>query len=107
MKMKHLFLLLSFLMLLSSNIAMAADYDCFAPQQDLSNLIQDHSFDPSNENNNNGDDSCHSHIASHFVGIYPDMVNSYMASSSLYLPIPLSIPSSQSIQPATPPPNYV
>lgn len=103
--MKRLFIFLSILLLLSSNIAMAVDYDCFATQQDLSTLIQDQSPNPFNDTNDNGDDSCHSHISSHFVGIYPDIINSYIATTSHYMPIPQSTPTSQIYQPATPPPN--
>ncbi len=108
--MKQMLLLISIFMLFSSNIAMAVDYDCFVTQQEDSftnideNQNLNHNKD-SNPHNNNGDDSCHSHISSHFVGIYPDAVNSYLATTNNYIAIPVSFPSSQIYQPATPPPN--
>ncbi len=104
--MKQVLLLLSIFMLLSSNIAMAVDFDCYVLQQNDSFTSLDNIQDLNhNTPESNGDDSCHSHISSHFVGIYPDTINSYLASTSNYIAIPVSFPSSQIVQPATPPPN--
>lgn len=104
--MKRLLVILSIMMLLGSNIAMALNIDCSKVQQQSS---LDHAQDNDQDNGTDGDDTdfsdncCHS--ISHFVGIYPDSSYSSLIISSFYIPLAPTLASSQTYQPATPPPN--
>ncbi|MFV2059682.1 MAG: hypothetical protein ACC653_03300 [Gammaproteobacteria bacterium] len=101
--MKRLFVFISIILLLGSNIAMSMDSDCLLVQQFQTNhnLDQDQDNDPIDIDYS--DDCCHS--ASHFVGIYPDSTFKAPIISSQYMPLRSGILSSQIYQPATPPPN--
>ncbi len=99
-QMKRLFVFFSIILLLGSNIAMALDTDCLSNIQQHSTIDQDQD---QNSDIDSADDCCHS--ASHFVGIYPDVGYKVSIIANQYLPLPLITTTSQTYQPATPPPT--
>jgi len=99
--MKRFFVFFSIILLLGSNIAMALDADCLSIDQQQQSLSD---YDQNNDNDADLTDSC-CHSASHFVGIYPDNFFKTSFTGNSYVVIPLSIASSQTYQPATPPPT--
>jgi hypothetical protein len=102
-QMKRLLVFISIILLLGSNIAMSMDSDCLLIQQFQTN----HNLDQNQDNDpldiDYSDDCCHS--ASHFVGIYPDSTYKAPLLGSRYIRLHFGIVSSQTYQPATPPPN--
>lgn len=99
--MKRIFVLFSIIVLLGSNIAVAMDSDCLPTTQQQSTLDHDQNTDTDNDS---VDNSCHSTL--HLVGIYPDVLNKSSIITKQYtIAPPFDLTSSQTYQPATPPPN--